>query len=324
VHFGLLATSVHACRRLVALLDDSTLSDARGGVLGLGDASLTAESVGVLRAVLYYSLLGNRSDLSLSAGVVHADAHAHAHSSSGNGGNSGEFDPLLPLHDFLVDQVPIAAQHLAESALAAHNGNARAAELAHAGAPPALLPPVGEVLHVSLMLDNCGPELLSDLVTAAVLLLLAPSVRVTLHCKASPVFVSDAMARDVHRHVEWLLHLSAPAPDSASAAAAVAPALQRGAGLEHCARSIGAYLRDCLGNGRLQIHADSFYTTAQAFWDMPDSLRRRLCAERLAPTPSVDLAAPSAHHSDGHGLPGSHREGSIAARQFIIVKGDGT
>jgi hypothetical protein len=53
---------------------------------------------------------------------------------------------------------------------------------------------------VHLVLDNAGLELASDLVLAAYLT--SVGFKVTLHCKHSPMFVSDATESDVHEQME--------------------------------------------------------------------------------------------------------------------------
>jgi hypothetical protein len=55
---------------------------------------------------------------------------------------------------------------------------------------------------IIIVLDNCGIELLSDLKLASFLLTCGYSVE--LHCKAYPVFVSDAILMDVVQHMDWL------------------------------------------------------------------------------------------------------------------------
>jgi hypothetical protein len=67
-----------------------------------------------------------------------------------------------------------------------------------AAAVPRLVRP-GAIVHV--VVDNTGTELALDLALVAAVLE-DPTARATLHVKLEPVFVSDAMARDVWRVVE--------------------------------------------------------------------------------------------------------------------------
>ncbi|KAH9260779.1 hypothetical protein BASA81_001246 [Batrachochytrium salamandrivorans] len=57
--------------------------------------------------------------------------------------------------------------------------------------------------RVAIVLDNCGAELLADLRLASQLLD-SDVAEVVLHCKAHPVFVSDALESDVHWHIAAL------------------------------------------------------------------------------------------------------------------------
>lgn len=107
----------------------------------------SAEGVPALRAALLRSLWGNRHDLSLSGGVV------------GGKGAGAAWSGLSDTDCLLADDSPTAAAMLHELALRADGTSAT----------------------VSLLLDNCGLELLSDLALA--LLLVRRGVRVRLICK---------------------------------------------------------------------------------------------------------------------------------------------
>lgn len=115
---------------------------------------------------------------------------------------------------------------------------------------------------LALLLDNCGLELLCDLVLTDTLLRHGAVSRVVLHVKTSPVFVSDAMEKDVHAHIAWLrddLGGGGGAGQEDAAAPLAARAL---------ARRLSAWLAD----GTLSIHPDPFYTSYLPFWDAPDTL----------------------------------------------------
>jgi uncharacterized protein with ATP-grasp and redox domains len=55
--------------------------------------------------------------------------------------------------------------------------------------------------RVDLILDNSASELVSDLYLAHQLLQFSPGLKVVLHCKKSPYYVSDAMIKDVESTV---------------------------------------------------------------------------------------------------------------------------
>ena len=59
-------------------------------------------------------------------------------------------------------------------------------------------------LHVSIVLDNCGLELCTDLILSEMLLVSGVAKTVTLYAKQHPIFVSDALPKDVHHHVQML------------------------------------------------------------------------------------------------------------------------
>ena len=93
------------------------------------------------------------------------------------------------------------------------------------------------------MLDNCGLELVADLFLVDALL--EAGARVTLHAKAHPVFVSDVVPVDFEATLAWL----AARPQGAE---------------------VASRLRNALSAGKLAIEAPEFYTTALAFWEMPE------------------------------------------------------
>mmetsp|Transcript_34587 Transcript_34587/g.42635 ORF Transcript_34587/g.42635 Transcript_34587/m.42635 type:complete len:203 (+) Transcript_34587:146-754(+) len=57
---------------------------------------------------------------------------------------------------------------------------------------------------VTIILDNCGTELLYDLIFVEYLLRTFPKISICLHCKSHPVFVSDALKVDVMTHIDEL------------------------------------------------------------------------------------------------------------------------
>ncbi|CAJ1381463.1 unnamed protein product [Effrenium voratum] len=99
--------------------------------------------------------------------------------------------------------------------------------------------------QVIIVLDNHGLEVLCDLVLADALLQLTDAA-VSLHVKDAPVFVSDVTAEDVPQVLEWL--------DS------------------RC--DLAKRLKKHLADGRLKVQAHSFYTSARAFWELPEDLAK--------------------------------------------------
>jgi uncharacterized protein with ATP-grasp and redox domains len=120
--------------------------------------------------------------------------------------------------------------------------------------------------EVALILDNCGLELLSDLVLAdAFLRRKEVASRVTLFAKTQPIFVSDAMLKDVDAHVAFIERLAAEATADAEAL-----------------KSLADRLRGYLASGALRVECFSYFTTPLAGWEMPTALRERLSGVKLA------------------------------------------
>jgi hypothetical protein len=183
----------------------------------------TARPRGWTRALLLRSLWGNRADLSLTGGKVHSDAAA------GDAGDTSH-DALLLVDDSTAASADVEA-------------------LLGGSAPHS----------IGIVLDNCGLELLTDLAWADALLTAGgPSFSVTLWVKPAPIFVSDAMAKDVHSHVAAM----------ASMTSADATAL---------ARSLQAHL----SSRRLRLCTHPFFNGPDALWDAPSSLVEALRAHDL-------------------------------------------
>ena len=112
--------------------------------------------------------------------------------------------------------------------------------------------------EVLIILDNCGLEIVSDLLLVDGLLRLVNPSKVTLHAKDRPVFVSDVTVPDVEPTLSWLS--------------------------DHGGDALAARLRSALGDGRLVVSAPSFYTTALPFWQAPPALREEFAAAAVVIT----------------------------------------
>ena len=109
------------------------------------------------------------------------------------------------------------------------------------------------------MLDNCGLELVSDLLLVDGLLRsAAPPLRVTLHAKDRPVFVSDVTEPDLATTLQWIE--------------------AQGGG------AMAGRLTAALDDGRLRLTAPPFYTGPAPFWEMPASLMLAHAAAALVIT----------------------------------------
>lgn len=101
--------------------------------------------------------------------------------------------------------------------------------------------------EVVLVLDNCGLELLADLLLVDGLMRLASPSRISLHVKDAPVFVSDVCTHDLAPTLDWME--------------------------AHGGEAMAGRLRASLSSGLLRLVPHPFYTSAHPFWDMPPDLR---------------------------------------------------
>jgi hypothetical protein len=104
---------------------------------------------------------------------------------------------------------------------------------------------------VHILADNAGTELALDLGLVDVLLG-DPRATVTLHLKLQPVFVSDALPRDV-----W-------------------STLERMAARGGAAARVAARLREAFDVGRLRLAPDSFWSGPRFLWEAPPYLTQAL------------------------------------------------
>ena len=107
--------------------------------------------------------------------------------------------------------------------------------------------------EVVIVLDNCGLELVSDLLLVDGVLRIAKPARVTLHCKDRPVFVSDVTPPDLEPTIEWIRAQPGGGPLASRLSAAV-------------------------GDGTIGVASPDFYTSHLPFWEMPAALRAQLGA----------------------------------------------
>jgi hypothetical protein len=98
--------------------------------------------------------------------------------------------------------------------------------------------------RIDVIADNTGTELALDLALVDAILE-DPDALVTVHVKAQPVFVSDALAQDVWR---MLAVLGERAPDL---------------------RALGERLRAGFDRGRLRIAPDPFWSGPRFLWEAP-------------------------------------------------------
>lgn len=117
----------------------------------------------------------------------------------------------------------------------------------------AALDPPGEVIVVT---DNAGQELLADLILADHLLAAGRAIRVRLHVKPYPYFVSDATAADVGACADRLGRTGETA-------------------------GVTARLRAAAADGRFSLHTHEFYCAPLPFSAMPPDLAEQFASASL-------------------------------------------
>ena len=109
--------------------------------------------------------------------------------------------------------------------------------------------------RVAIILDNCGVELISDLMLAALLLESQSCSSVLLLCKKRPVWVSDVLQQDIHQHLQWAQSLKFDDRHTAAANAKFVTLIQTS-----------------LGTSRMSVVAHEFLSGPEAFDEMPPDL----------------------------------------------------
>jgi len=112
--------------------------------------------------------------------------------------------------------------------------------------------------QVDILLDNAGFELVADLHVVAYLLAHNLARHVRLLAKVHPVFVSDALKKDVMETISFLAD-----DDDANVT------------------TIGRRLIEFMAAGRLSLQDDWFWNSPLAAWEMPEALRRDLAKADL-------------------------------------------
>jgi uncharacterized protein with ATP-grasp and redox domains len=112
--------------------------------------------------------------------------------------------------------------------------------------------------QVDILLDNAGFELVADLHVVAYLLTHNLSRHIRLWAKVHPVFVSDALKKDVLETISFLAE-----DDDANVA------------------TIGRRLLEFMAAGRLSLGDDWFWNSPLAGWEMPEALRSDLAKADL-------------------------------------------
>ncbi len=105
--------------------------------------------------------------------------------------------------------------------------------------------------QMDLVVDNAGFELITDLCLADFLVTRGLAEQVVIHLKTHPVFVSDAMTKDVRSHVE---------------------ALAGAANVDATMRRLARRWPALLASGKWELREHPFWVLPLAFWEMPADL----------------------------------------------------
>jgi uncharacterized protein with ATP-grasp and redox domains len=112
--------------------------------------------------------------------------------------------------------------------------------------------------RLDFILDNAGFEMVCDLQLAAYILDEDLAKSVVLHVKPYPIFVSDAMEKDVRYTIQRLIKM------------------------EHKnVSALGKNLDRYLQVGRLEMRSDSFWGSPLAMWEMPSGIKKEFSQSRL-------------------------------------------
>ncbi len=112
--------------------------------------------------------------------------------------------------------------------------------------------------HIHILLDNAGFELVSDLCAIDYFLSSGLAGSICFHVKAYPIYVSDAMLKDVEETIAFL-------------ASDTDPSVQ----------AIAKRLRDHISHGRLEGRAEPFWNSPLEMWEMPELIAEQLAQSHL-------------------------------------------
>mmetsp|Transcript_3447 Transcript_3447/g.5373 ORF Transcript_3447/g.5373 Transcript_3447/m.5373 type:complete len:475 (-) Transcript_3447:659-2083(-) len=118
----------------------------------------------------------------------------------------------------------------------------------------------GNTREISIVVDNAGYELVTDLILGHTLLQLGAVDLVTFHTKAHPTFVSDATNEDVYGTVDMLAHSPSVSPSTTS---------------------LGKHFESYIQSGQFVLKEDLFWCQPTAMWDMPPAVQRKIATSRL-------------------------------------------
>lgn len=179
----------------------------------------------VLERLLLVDLWGNQNDLSLWPA-------SEGENSANSPGETTQVELNTAKEHILANDIPLAVDHIAGF--------------------------TSNPARVDFLIDNAGFELVCDLALADYLISKGFSHQVVLHVKSYPVFVSDALIKDIEQTFEFL----AAEPHEATAA-------------------MGSRLIAHYRSEKLIMRPDPFWTSPLAMWEMPPETRQALAGTGL-------------------------------------------
>jgi uncharacterized protein with ATP-grasp and redox domains len=114
--------------------------------------------------------------------------------------------------------------------------------------------------RMDIIADNAGFELITDLCLADFLVTSGLAEKVVIHLKAYPVFVSDAMEKDVLSHIRVLAGEEEVHEDM---------------------REIASRWEGLIHQGKWELKEHPFWTLPLAFWEMPEDLIQHFAQSRM-------------------------------------------
>jgi uncharacterized protein with ATP-grasp and redox domains len=112
--------------------------------------------------------------------------------------------------------------------------------------------------RIDFILDNFGPELVSDIALADFMLSTKMCASARFHAKPCPHYVSDAMIKDIYYTIDYLA-----------------------SNKKESIRRMALNTMEHIKQGHLEIKEDYFWTSPLPFWEMPNHIHQELAESDL-------------------------------------------